>query len=211
MSNPHPIGGNGGIISDLMSKDLEYLRRLKTQSLSVGEQYIVDGVGFTSHWREDDVNNTDIVYAEFVVPTGFYMALDYRSIKTSAEKTIYRVFPEGTYTVGADKTDTALSFARTENLRRDSTFIQDPIRRVNVTSAPALTDFIVFVDVFGESGSGSGNKAIGELDPDDTYILIPPESKFLQSIQNNGAGNEKVNVTLNYAFIPESEITPPVI
>lgn len=211
--DPYPLGGNGGIMSDMASKPLEGFRRLKTQTLSIGMQYIVDGIGFTLNWVELDIAVSGRRFAVFNVPAGYYLAIDYRLIDTSAEKVWYHVYPEGTYTLGAAKTNDATGFLKYRNLRQDSTFSPANLaQRYNVTSAPTRIDDS-FVDevVFGTAGSGSGNKSYGNLEPESTFFLLNPDQQFLLEFFNGGAGTASAQVQLNFALIPVSEVSPVVI
>lgn len=189
--------------------------RLKVNSLTAGQQYVVDGIGYVTTWREDSILAAPAsdAWAEFTIPEGYYMALDSRLFKGSADSLIYRVFPEGTYVPGAAKTDDALSFGFTRNMRTGAAIpaiaAQHLIRQEAPTTAPADTDFIIFEDLFGQKGKGS-NISSGGIDSDSAFLLLSPGQKFLLRITNAGEVEAKTVVKLTYAFIPEAAIPPTI-
>ena len=198
-----------GIPEWMLNKQEKPFSRLKTQTLGVGQQYIVDGIAFTTNWVELAVSNLGSRYAAFDVPSGYKMALDFRLLNTSSEKAWYHVYTEGAYTLGASKPNDSTGFVKTRNLRQDSTFTPTIATRYNVSSAPTrITDSIIDEPVFGIAGSASGNKASGNLAPENTYFLLDGGQQFLLQIYNGGAGNLDMQVALNYAFIPENLISP---
>lgn len=206
----YPVGGNGGLPSFMLTKEREEFARLKTQGFTLNQQFITDGLGFTTNWIEREIVSGTSRYAAFDIPSGYYMALDYRLINTRAEQTWYHVYPSGTYTLGAAKANIpAEGFAKTRNLRQDSGFVANPLVRYNVTSAPTrITDSIVDEIVFGVAGAQSGVKSEGQLAPDDTFLLLTGGQQFLLELHNNGAATESAQVQLNYAFVPDSMVSP---
>ena len=193
----------------LLSKQSKYFARLKTQTLQLAQQYIVDGIGFTSNWLETNMSVSTSYYATFDVPSGYKMALDYRLVNTSADMVTYRVYPQGTYTAGTVKTDNATNFAKTRNSRQDSGFVANPFKRINISVAPAKTDAIIILPVFGVAGSGSGgNKASGDLSSDNSYLLLNGNQQFLLEFENGGAATASAQLVLNYAFIPDALVSP---
>lgn len=195
----------GTIPSDLYNSTNENLRRIKVQTLSIGQDYVVNAIGYTSSWYEQGIAAATSVYAEFTVPSGFYMALDYRLINTSSELSFYRVYPQGTYTKGADATDSATNFSRTRNLRQSAGAVSPKhLIRTAVDVLPGAEDFIVFVPVFGSANAG--NRTSGNLSPDETFLLLSPNQTFLLEMENAGAAAQSMEAVLNYAFVPESQI-----
>lgn len=197
----------GTIPDDLYNSTNENLRRIKVQAISLAQDYVTNAIGYTSSWYEQSIASNTSVYAEFTVPAGVYMALDYRLINTSSELSFYRVYPQGTYTAGADLTDSSTNFSRTRNLRQSAGVVSPKhLIRKAVTVLPGSEDFIVFVPVFGSVNSG--NRASGNLSPDETFLLLSPNQKFLLEMRNEGATNQAMELVINYGFIPESQIPP---
>lgn len=200
-----------GIPSDLLSKEKEYgRRRIKIQGLTINQQYIIDGLGFSTTWRENSIAAAGgEASSEFTVPSGYYMALDLRVLNPEFMSFKYKVFPEGTYTLGTAKVDDGDSFAKTRNLRQDSTFISQWLARYNVITEPSPTDFIIYEDIFGAEVSGS--RSSSTLSAQSSFLLLSPDQKFLLKMINEGVEPMQSVVQLEYAFIPESLMTPPVI
>jgi hypothetical protein len=191
------------LMSDMFTQDNDVgFRRLKVQSLGFEKDAIAQGLGFSTQWYESAIAANAQVYSEFVVPVGVYLVVDFRFIQTDSDKIFYRVYGEGSYVAGTDKTDTINNYTRTRKLRQDGLLEADPLRRINITTAPTFFDFIQSVPVLGVSGSGSGNKSSGNLETDTSAILLSPDQSFLLQIDNQGAGAGDVEILLNYALIP---------
>lgn len=76
------------IMSDMFSNENTVgFRRFKVQTLNLAQSYIVDGLGQYLEWYEPsiDVGEENSAYARVIVPSGFYMALDYRLLVTEKE------------------------------------------------------------------------------------------------------------------------------
>lgn len=198
----------GSLPEDMINRrDQKDARRLKTQTLSIAMQYIVDGIGFTTNWLEFGIPSSGSRYASFDVPAGFYMALDYRLLNPSGEEFWYHVYPEGTYTLNTETGNTATGKALTRNTRQDSAFTLQPVKRYTLSSAPTrFDDSIIDEPAWGSTGSSSGNKAEGALAPDSTFFLLSPDQQFLLELYNGGSGPSDAQLHLNYAFIPADKI-----
>lgn len=188
------------------SDQLDFIR-LRAQNITLNQQYIIDGIGFSSEWLESGMLTDTQRYAAFDIPAGYYMALDFRQLNPSGEAFYYRVFPSGTYTLGTEKTDDATNYAKTRNMRQDAALAFDSLKRFNVTVAPNNIDALPGTVIsWGEPGSGSGNRASGNLAPDNSFLLLSPDQQFLLQLDNQGAGTANAQVSLLYAFIPESAV-----
>ncbi len=181
--------------------------RLRTLNMSVGQQQILDGVGFDSNWLEQNIATGTSRFAVFTVPSGFKMILAFRHLNPSGDSFLYRVYPQGTYTLGVAKTDDAHNFAKTRNLRQDSTFTGQWLVRYNVTTPPAETSQIIYEPVWGQINAG--NRSVGTLENDDSYLILSGNQQFLLEMKNSGTTNPmNAQVSLQYAFIPEDRVSP---
>lgn len=84
--------------------------------------------------------------------------------------------------------------------------MQDPLTRVNVTTPPAATDFVIYIDMFGSAASSSGNKSSGALNASGSFLLLGPGTTFLLEITNGGASNFAFSSELYYSLISEEAI-----
>lgn len=180
--------------------------RLTTQNLTIGQQQILDGAGLETNWVESAIAIGASRYAEFTVPAGVKMILALRILNPSGDNFLYRVFPQGTYTIGAAKADDDSNFAFTRNLRDDSGLVVSPLVRHNVTALPANSARIIYEPVWGQVNAG--NRSVGTFESDDSYLILSQERKFLLEMKNNGTTNPmSAQVKLQYAFIPVSQVS----
>ena len=208
MTNPEVR--NGTIPPEMISGQFRQFARLRTQNLTTAQQQILDGVAFEANWLEQAIATGSSRYAEFTIPVGFKMLLALRILNPQADRFLYRVYPQAAYTIGAAKTDDADNFARTRNLNQSSAFIGTHLIRRELGAIPDLAAHIVYESLWGSVNSG--NRAVGETDSDDSFLLLNENQKFLLEMRNNSstaAGSGQVK--LQYAFIPSTEIPPPLV
>jgi hypothetical protein len=202
--------------SNLYSDAPAGFERLTTETLVLSEKYITDGIAFEAEWNATIPVNAS-VYAQFLVPAGYYMALTFRQIITEESRVFYYVYdPSSGYII-----NTVGEPIKNSNLRNDSNFSSSPISRVTLTTTPEAGSggvagnkadkdkySILSVPTFGVVGAG--NRSTGSLSNNSISRLIAPESEFLLELYNNGSGTSDVQLALVYAFIPESLVYPPV-
>lgn len=203
----------------LLSKDSKKFGRLRTQSLSTPEQFIIDGFGLSTEWQESAITNGGFRYAELTIPAGYVLALESRILNPEKEKTYYRVYPQGTYTVNGTPANTASDYIRTGLLNTRSGILTavggEPFTRATVSATPNVLDSLAGATAksYGTPSSSSGNKSEGDVGSENVFRLVGDgtEQKFLLQIENAGASQEEVTVTLVYALIPITEISPVVV
>lgn len=181
--------------------------RLRSQTLTIGQQQILDGFGFESNWVEQAIPTSSSRYGEFTVPAGYKMVLSLRDLNPSGDNFLYKVYPQGSYTIGATKVDDADNFAKTRNLRQDAPFISQFLLRREVSVLPAASAHIIYATQWGQINAG--NRSVGALGTNDSYLMLNGNQSFLLEMRNNGATNAmNAQVLLQYAFIPESRVSP---
>lgn len=180
-------------------------QRVKTEMLTVGQDFVLNGVGFESNWLEAAIATGQSRFAEFTIPSGYKMVLAFRHLNPSGDNFLYRVYPSGTYTFGGAKTDDAHNFAKTRNLRQDSGFDGQFLVRKNMTTPPAETSQIIYEPVWGSVNAG--NRSVGSLDNEDSFFLLTGPQTFALEMKNAGTTNPmSAQVTLQYAFVPDNQI-----
>lgn len=205
MMASYPLGGNGGIMSDVMNNPIEGLRRIKTQSLDYRDELTALGFGFYSTWEHSDETGGDPVpsgekrYAQFVSPSDRYFALSFREVITNKERFFYRVYTNyPSVTLGAP--------IRIGNLKAGSgvitgsqfNFVSETV--IDLSGATRVTN----VPVFGEVNAG--NRSKGSLDADTVFRLIPPSTPFLLEFDNQSGSDIYAQVELVWAEIPQDLI-----
>lgn len=198
-----------GIPNDMITSWPVGNRRIKVETLPLGNRYVVDGLGFSLNWREDNIIEGTSRYAAFTVPAGFYLAVDHRLLNPSGDNFIYRVYPQGTFPLGAVKTDDGDNFVRLRNYRQNSTFNPAIVARYNVTVVPTATQFVVYAEAFGSVNAG--NRSEGDLASDEAFLLLSPNQQFLLEMRSNGATNPMdAQILVSLALIPEVSIPAPL-
>lgn len=186
-------------------------RRIKTQSLNIGQQLDNDGYGFIANWVELGIPTTGnrSRYARFAVPLGFKVALDFRFINTSAELGWYHVYPQGSFTAGSDIANELTGFTKLLRNRQGSTITLPTFSRHTPSGTPVrITDTTVDSPVWGESSSASGNKSVGALASESTFLLLDGGQEFLLQMYNGGAGALNMQVELNMYILPDALVAP---
>jgi hypothetical protein len=197
MTSVYPLGGKGGIVSDLMTSDIEGLRRLKTQTLNYRDDLISRGYGFYL-FHEATIPTATKRYLEFTTPSDRYFALNFRQITTDKERLFYRVY---TNYSGV----TASTSVRIGNLKPGSSVVGGSTY-TEATGTPDLSSAIAvtILPIFGQVNAG--NRASGSLLGDSVFRLIPPDTSFLIELDNQSADAIYVNTELVWAEIPQSLI-----
>lgn len=185
-------------------------QRVKTEMLTAGQDFVLNGVGFESNWVESTITTGQSRFAEFTIPSGYKMVLAHRHLNPSGDHFLYRVYPSGAYTFGAAKTDDAHNFAKTRNLRQDSGFAGQFLVRKVMTTPPAETAQIIYEPVWGSVNAG--NRSVGSLDNEDSFLLLTGPQTFALEMKNAGTTNSmSAQVGLQYAFVPDSQIPDPLV
>lgn len=201
------IGDSSTIPSDLYNLWPKGTRRLKVENITLGQRYVIDGIGFALNWVESAIPTGTSRFATFNVPAGFYLAVDSRLLNPSGDNFVYRVYPQGTYTLGTPKTDDGSNFIRLRNYRQNATFNPTSAVRYNVTTPPSNTQFLVYGVSYGTVNAG--NRSEGDLESNDAFLLLNPNQQFLLEMRNNGTVNPlSAQVYINLALIPEQLIPP---
>lgn len=199
-----------GFPRDVLTRTFD---RIQVQSFDIGQQYVVDGIGLTSSWRESAIAPTNSRWASFTIPVGVYCALDFRLINSEIDHVRYRVYPQGTFTLDQALDNDVNSYARNRNLRQNSLNTPVVMERRDMDSGSAVkpnpVDFIVQDDIFG--AELQGNKFTGALSPSNTFLLLSPDQVFLLEIFNDGSNTGDTVVDLNYAFVPESIVPDGIL
>lgn len=194
---------------EIFSRSSEEFIRLRVQSFELAQQYIVDGIAFSTNWVETGISTTspnDRRFVAFDVPAGYYLALDYRLLNTSSNEMWYFVYPEGTYTLGAASGNSGSSFVKTRNLRQDAPLAAPTVARYAVSSLPIqYTDSIIDQPIWGSSGD-EGEVVVGALSQDNNFLLLEPDQQFLLEVFNDGTGNANIQVELVYALVPADRV-----
>lgn len=173
--------------------------RLLVNQRSSAINGIVKGRGYNCVWIEESLASGAKSYAQFTVPAGFYMSLDFREVTTDKERVFYRVY--GSYPA---VTESTLIPAR--NMRSDGpAVVSEPMYRCS-TPSPAVdpNNAIVRVPVFGEPAGGG--KASGDVSTDNIFRLLHPTAKFLLELENASTQAAFIDLTLIFRFIPEAEV-----
>jgi len=202
MAQWHPLGGSGGLPSNMVNTQDERYWRLEVQTLDVGQDFIINGIAFSLNWIERGITTAEMSrYAKFDVPEGFKLAIDYRLFNPSGDNMWYFVYPQGTYTLGAEIANTAQRFVKMLNLRDDSPLPFDGAKLTAVTTLPTrFVDSIIDLPQWGVASSSSGNKSEGGLSPDNTFLMLSGGQQFLLEIYNGGAGTANAQIELNFAL-----------
>lgn len=196
-----------------MSKIVRYITddmvtaqdRIKTEQLSITQQYIVNGWGWYFETDYPTLAAGARAYLEFTVPANVYMALDYRQIITDKERVFYYVYPFGSY-----GTTTPTAALNIRNLRNDVTVAarSDLVNSVTVSPAPDPNNAVIHIPIFGSVGSG--NRANGDIETDNIFRLLAPGSKFLVEVYNASATACYINISLVFGLIPAEGFQQPV-
>ena len=198
-----------GIPKWLLSKLDKTFARIRTQVLTINQQFILDGFGFEITWHEPNIATSDRRFAQITVPAGYYLAADYRLFNTDSENVFYRVYPEGTYTVSVVGTAVPVN-----SLRSDSGMAPPTMNRVTLSVLPDNTetggDWFVQEVNFGISGSSSGSKASGALSPESVFRLVEP-GNYLLEIDNQGAGVDNAQVNIIFGLLPAESVSPSLV
>lgn len=175
--------------------------RLKTEMLTLAQQYILDGLGFFLSWIEDAIPSGQRRFAEITVPAGFYFAIGHREIITDKERCFYRSYAQTDYT---GFTPTTPIIAR--NLRADAitTSYSTIATKGTLSSPPSATLARTVIPVFG--AVGAGNRASGDVGNDAVFRLYPPGVKVLTELFNASADPMYAQVDADFTLIPASMV-----
>lgn len=160
---------------------------------------IVKGRAYNCAWVHESLASGSKTYAQFTVPSGYYMALDFREVTTDKERIFYRVY-------ASYPTVTESTTVPARNMRSDGpAVVAEPMYKCSAPS-PAVdpNNAIVRVPVFGEPAGGG--KASGDVSTDNIFRLLAPSSKFLLELENASTQAAYIEVVLVFRFIPENEI-----
>lgn len=182
--------------------------RLRTENLETAQRYVVDGVAIEINWVEEAIPAESTAYAEFTVPVGYKLLIDSRLLNPSVDMAFYKVFPEGVYIKGDNKTDTATTFLRQRNLRQGSPLVAT-IVRVNITTPPAADSHIVYEPSWGSIAAG--NRHNGDIAGSSAFLILDGNQKFLLALQNASTEVAAIQLKLGCALIPEALIPPPKV
>lgn len=179
---------------------LKGFRRLKVQTLTLIQDFIVDGAGASIEWINTSIAAGGKVYAEFEIPAGFYVAIDSREVVTDKDRLFYRVYT----TYGAVTNVSAVPINR---LRNDGPLFP---QMMYVTTAPGVapdpTTAILTVPVFG--AEGAGNRLSGDVSSESVFRLLAPGSKFLLEISNDSIEACYAQLNLVIGLIPANLVRP---
>lgn len=186
------------LITNFFSKRF---RRVKVQSLTFTQDVIVSGAGGSAEWIKTSIPAGGKVYAEFVVPEGYYVAVDHRDVTTDKDRLFYRVYKNY-----SEVTQTGVNVI-THNLRSDAPSLPSIVFECNAPSpAPLPATAYVTSPVFGVEGSG--NRLSGDIRSEDVFRLLAPGTRYLIELHNESSQACFAQVNFIIGILPVSEIRP---
>ena len=198
--------------SDLLNNEFEGFRRVKTETSTESVQNTLDGFSFITNWVEFDIQVTQSRYALFTVPAGFYLRLNNRIINATGELAWYYVYPEGTFEVDQEIENTVSSFAKTRNLRQDSGFKIESLKKTSLVTPPTpFEDSTVNEPIFGSTGGGIGGNRTAISNSDPTFFMFNPNQRFLLELKNIATSATSIQVQLAYSLIALDKVPKSLI
>lgn len=215
-SDWYPVGGSGGIPSDVLSSEVIGERgvkvdqnprlilkgnnfdRLGVQSLDYRDDTISRGFAQYLDYEQLSIDVGAKTYVEVTTPVGFYIALIDREVLTDKERLFYKVYTD----YSAVTTGTQLNIG---NLRSNSAFPSGTT--AFECSAPTTINqdsLISNVPVFGSTTSG--NRSSGGISGDSLFRLIAPNTKLLFEWENQSNQSIYCKTMLAWLELPESVI-----
>ncbi len=195
---------SGGIDYRAYTDNTEFTR-LRVQNLTLGQQFVVEGFGYEWWWRYRNASTNSRVFAKFTVPSGWYMALDNRLFQIGEGEAYYRVYRPAD--VDQDNETIGAELPIKSNLRNDA-LISTPTVATLVTFETNPDPDDAFIEIASFAAKGQGNSPSGDLDSDDSFRLLAPNSVFYLEI-NNVSQASYVKLSIIFALIPERGVEPP--